>query len=402
VKHEIADLFPFYLNGTLDAADRARVEHELATCGACSAELREHELIAAALRERAAAVPQRSGAALERALARIDAPSPVVRAIEPRARWYAVPARYASAAVLVVSFGAVAAAAWRAHEGHLEPQPQPTGVYSVGPVYGPPQPVSEPLHPQTQAKIKINTPKSLAAVVKTTIERQQRLAKHAELEIVVADVEPAVHGAQAMARDADGLVSALVDARPAAPGALPGANLTIVVPAQRLDETLDHLARLGTVRNRSESADDIADTIVDEEARLTNLRREERDLRALMDKGGKVDEILAVQQDLSDVRGQIEQLQAQHAQELHRVATSTIALRLIEERPNPPAAKPGPAARIGAAWNSGLGALGETLVALVSALAFALAYAPVPLAAAALAYAAIRLVRDRIGTARQA
>jgi Domain of unknown function (DUF4349) len=402
VKHEIADLFPFYLNGTLDAADRARVEHELATCASCNAELREHELIAAALRERADAIPNPSAAALERALARIGTPSPLVRAIEPRARWYAVPARYASAAVLVVSFGAVAAAAWRAHEGHLEPQPQPTGVYSVGPVNGAPQPVSGSLQPQAQAKIKINTLKSGPALAQTTIERQQRLAKHAELEIVVANVEPAVRGAQAIAHDADGVVSALIDARPGTPGALPGANLTIVVPAQHLDGTLDRLARLGTVRNRSVSADDIADTIVDEEARLTNLRREERDLRTLMDKGGKVDEILAVQQNLSDVRGQIEQLQAQHAQELHRVTASTIALQLIEQRPNPPAAKPGPTARIGGAWNSGVDALADTLVALVSALAFALAYAPVPLAAAALAYAAIRLVRNRIGTARQA
>ena len=30
--HEIAELLPFYANGTLDAADRARVDAELATC----------------------------------------------------------------------------------------------------------------------------------------------------------------------------------------------------------------------------------------------------------------------------------------------------------------------------------------------------------------------------------
>ena len=59
-------------------------------------------------------------------------------------------------------------------------------------------------------------------------------------------------------------------------------------------------------------------TIVDEEARLRNLRREEGDLRTLMDKGGKVDEILTVQQNLSDVRGQIEELDAQHQNDLHR------------------------------------------------------------------------------------
>ncbi|HTJ26804.1 MAG TPA: DUF4349 domain-containing protein [Candidatus Limnocylindria bacterium] len=401
MKHEIADLLPFYLNGTLDAAERARVETELATCVACSAELREHELLAAALRARADAVAPPSAAGLERALARIDTPPPMVRAVAPpRAPWYAVPARYASAAVLVVGFGAVAAAAWRAREGPVGPQPQPAGVYSVAPTV-----MESTVKMLPQTKIKINTikePTPAAAAAPTTVERQQRLAKRAELEIVVTSVEPALHRTQEIARAADGAVTALTDARPATPGALPGADLTIVVPAQRLDETLDRLARLGTVRNRSVTAEDVADTIVDEEARLANLRHEERDLRALMDKGGKVDEILAVQQNLSDVRGQIEQSEAQHALDLHRVATSTIALSLIEERPNPPAAKPGPTARIDGAWNNGLSALADTLVTLVSALAFVLAYAPLPLAVAGLTYAIFRVVLRRLQAARQA
>jgi hypothetical protein len=386
VKHEIADLFPFYLNGTLDPADRARVERELATCVACSAELREHEALAEALRARAAAAPPLPAAAFERTLARIV----------PRAPWYAAPARYATAAVLVVCFGAVGAAAWRAHEGNLAPREQAgSAVYSVAPT------ADRSSTTLPQAKLKIETRKSAAAGAQTTVERQQRLAKRAELVLVVADVERAVRDAQAIAREAEGGTSALTDARPTTPGTLPAADLTLLVPAQRLDATIDRLARLGTVRNRTVTAEDVAETLVDEEARLTNLRREETDLRRLMDKGGKVDEILAVQQNLGDVRGQIEQLAAQHAQQLHRVATSTIALSLSEARPNPPAAKPGPTARIDGAWHAGVSALADTLVTIVSALAFALAYAPLPLAAAALAYAAVR-VALRARTARQA
>ena len=118
-----------------------------------------------------------------------------------------------------------------------------------------------------------------------------------------------------------------------------------------------------------------------------------------MDKGGKVDEILTVQQNLSEVRGQIEQLDAQHAHDLHRVATSTITLSLTEDRPNPTPAKPGPTARIDGAWHSGLNALADTVVSLLSAIVWCVAYAPIPLALAGVTYAAARLLKRRTASA---
>jgi hypothetical protein len=362
--------------------------------------LHEHEQLAAGLRARADATPPLPAGVLARALARIDAPPPLAHTIPLHTPWFAAPARYATAAVLVVGFGAVAAAAWHVREANVAQEGQSAAVYGVRPSTATPPMMA-------QAKVNVNAvrtgaPKPATIAAQTTVERQHRLAKHAQLEIVVTEVEPALRRAQATARAADGVVVSLVDARPSTPGTLPGADLVLEVPAQRLGETLDRLAQLGTVRNRTVNAEDLGDAIVDQEARLTNLRRTETDLRALMDKGGKVDEILTVQQNLSEVRGQIEQLQAQHEHDVHRVATSTIALNLIEQRPNPPAAKPGPTARIDGAWHSGVSALADTLVALFSALAFGLAYSPVPLGAATLGYAAWRLGRRLATTARQA
>ncbi len=115
-----------------------------------------------------------------------------------------------------------------------------------------------------------------------------------------------------------------------------------------------------------------------------------------MDRGGKVDEILTVQQNLGEVRGQIEQLAALHQHDLHRVATSAIALGLTEERPNASPAKPGPTARIDGAWHSGLSTLTDTVVAVISAVVWAIAYAPVPLALAALLYALALLAKRRL------
>jgi hypothetical protein len=66
---------------------------------------------------------------------------------------------------------------------------------------------------------------------------------------------------------------------------------------------------------------------------------------------------------------------------------------LSEDRPNPAPAKPGPTARIDGAWHAGLNALADTAVALISALAWSVAYAPVPLALAGAAYAIARRIR---------
>jgi hypothetical protein len=412
VKDEITELLPFYANGTLAAAERARVDAELATCASCTEELREIERLAEALRERAADTPPLPDGLLGATLSRLDAvPAPPARPLHAlRSRWLAAPARYAAAAALVVGFGAVAAAAWRVHEADLartsvsnaQTQGEMATVFRVTPQPG----VAEGAAP----KMKINTikrpapaptpppketpPKDLPALAQTTVQRQHKLAKHAQLEIVVPDVETALRRAQTTVRSTGGDVTSLNDASPRTPGTVHGAQLHIEVPAERLDEALDRLAQLGAVQNRTITADDIGDAIVDEEARLKNLRRTETDLRRLMDKGGKVDEILSVQQNLSDVRGQIEQLQAQHQRDVHRVATSTVELNLLEARPNPPA-KTGPSARINGAWQSGLGALGDTLIAMISGIVWCAALAPIPLGLAAIAYTGVRIFRRR-------
>jgi hypothetical protein len=118
-----------------------------------------------------------------------------------------------------------------------------------------------------------------------------------------------------------------------------------------------------------------------------------------MDRSGKVTDILTVQQNLSETRGQIEQLDAQHQRDVHRVATSTISIQLTEDRPTGTPAKPGPSARIDGAWHGGLNALADTLVALISTIAWCVAYSPLPLALAGIVYTATRLLGRRRATA---
>jgi Domain of unknown function (DUF4349)/Putative zinc-finger len=402
-KHEISELLPFYANGTLDPDDRARVEAELSNCADCAAELRDLEALGTSLQARASAAPPLPEHVLDEALARIAMPPATRAATRLQTAWWGTPARYATAAALVVGFSAAAFAAYHAREANFVSDGQGTAVSSdvksttIFRVTPGPMNASR-VHPaarQPADALPAALAKQNATESAPTVAKQPRLAKKARLALLVRDVEGSLKAARAAVSAAGGDVIALADATPSSADAVHEAQLSVEVPAGRLDETLDRLASLGAVQNRAIDAEDVSGAIVDEEARLRNLRREETDLRKLMDKGGKVDEILTVQQNLSEVRGQIEQLDAQHQQDLHRVATSTIDVSLSEDRPNAAPAKPGPTARIDGAWRGGLNALADTVISVLSALAFCVAYAPIPLTLAGAVYAATRFLRTR-------
>jgi anti-sigma factor RsiW len=406
-KHEIAELLPFYANGTLDAAERARVDAELAACPSCAAELRELQSLAGALKAHADAAPPLPQHVFDNALARIATPPAGAAVTKLRSAWWGTPARYATAAALVVGFGAAGMAAYNARladftrstHGVVATNTDQTTVFRVTP-----NPNGAPAAGVTgrAAAAKVRNEQSSQqnlAAPPPAVAKQHRLAKKAKLDLLVRDVEGSLKRVRSVIAAAGGDVTALADTSPRTADAIHEAHLDVEIPAARLDDTLDRLAQIGAVQNRAIDAEDLDAAIVDQEARLRNLRRSENALRALMDKGGKVDEILKVQSSLSDVRGEIEQLEAQHRNDLHRVATSTISVSLAEDRPNPTPAKPGPTARIDGAWHSGLNALADTLVSLLATIAWSIAYAPIPLAAAGITYAAARLLKRRPASA---
>jgi hypothetical protein len=402
MKHDVVEVLPYYANGTLDAAERARVEAELATCPSCAEELRELERLGAALNAYADAAPAVPASVIDDALARIATPPSAIVATLLRTAWWGTPARYATAAVLVVGFGVAAAAAYHAREAQVTQMSATTGngesvgsiVYRVTP---------GPNLDTAQSKLKTmaesHAAGAAAADAASTVAKQHRLAKTARIDVLVASVETSLKRVRELTGDNGGELTSLDDASPRTAGAVHGAQLTVEIPAARLDAALDQFAALGTVQNRAIDAEDVDAAIVDEEARLRNLRSEENDLRALMAKGGKVDDILSVQQNLSDVRGQIEELDATHQHDLHRVATSTISVNLTEERANETPAQPGPSARIDGAWQSGLNALADTVVSLLSTIAWCVAYSPVIAGVAAIGYAASRLLKRRFASA---
>ena len=87
-------------------------------------------------------------------------------------------------------------------------------------------------------------------------------------------------------------------------------SVTIRVPADRFDEAFDRLHQLAiNVPYESTEARDVTEEYVDLQARLHNLEATEAQYLALLEKATTVEEMLKVQQALSDVRGEIERIE---------------------------------------------------------------------------------------------
>jgi len=87
-------------------------------------------------------------------------------------------------------------------------------------------------------------------------------------------------------------------------------SVTIRVPADRFGEAFDRLRQLAVkVPFESTESRDVTEEYVDLQARLHNLEATETQYLVLMEKAETVEEMLKVQQALSNVRGQIEQIE---------------------------------------------------------------------------------------------
>ena len=107
---------------------------------------------------------------------------------------------------------------------------------------------------------------------------------------------------------------------------------TLRVPADQLDATLAELRKLGRVEAESQSGQEITAQYVDLEARLSNGRNTERRLiDVLQQRTGKLADVLAVETELSRVRGEIESMESQRKTLANQVDFATLNATVNED-----------------------------------------------------------------------
>lgn len=109
-------------------------------------------------------------------------------------------------------------------------------------------------------------------------------------------------------------------------------TLTIRVPAARFEEARSEIRKLGLrIESERTEAQDVTRQYVDQEANLRNLRAEEAQYLSILKQSQTVKDTLEVSEKLSEVRGQIEQQQAEFAALSKQIETVAITVSLRAE-----------------------------------------------------------------------
>ena len=113
-------------------------------------------------------------------------------------------------------------------------------------------------------------------------------------------------------------------------------TLTIRVPANQFEKVRAEIRKLGLrVESEKVDAQDVTRQFVDQDARIRNLRAEEAGYLFIMKQATTVKDMLAVSEQLSQVRGEIEQQQAEFNALSRQIETVAIAISLRTEPPAP-------------------------------------------------------------------
>jgi len=156
----------------------------------------------------------------------------------------------------------------------------------------------------------------IAYQVAMAIEVKEFSAAKSKLEAIVA----AAGGYIAQARSAE------------TPDQPQRADLTLRVPADELGAVLEELRGLGRVVNEQLSSEEVTDQVVDLDARLRNARAtEQRLIRVLDERTGKVADVLEVEREIARARQEIERMDAQRQNLLQRAQMATVQVTLVEE-----------------------------------------------------------------------
>jgi len=157
----------------------------------------------------------------------------------------------------------------------------------------------------------------------------RKMVRTSSMALIVQKPAEVSEKIRALAEDMGGYLvsSEVIGGRDATKG-----SLTIRVPAARFEEARAAIRKLGArIESEKVEAQDMTRQYVDDEAGLRNLRAAETQYLAILKQARTVKDTLAVSDKLSEVRGEIEQQQAEFDTLSKQVETVAIAVSLQAE-----------------------------------------------------------------------
>lgn len=156
----------------------------------------------------------------------------------------------------------------------------------------------------------------------------RKIIRTSSLEMIVAHPADATDKITALAENLGGYIETVSSSGPAATSA----TLTLRIPADRFEQARVEIRKLGDrITGERVDAQDVTRQYVDQDASLRNLRAVEAQYLTILKQASTVKDMLAVSEQLSGVRGQIEQQEAEFRALSRQIETVSIAISLRTE-----------------------------------------------------------------------
>jgi Ca-activated chloride channel homolog len=169
-----------------------------------------------------------------------------------------------------------------------------------------------------------NTPTVVNGNLTAPIDTAKQIVKTGQMTLEVNDLDAAASQAQSTIA---GLGGSVDQSDQSGSGDYATASIVFRVPVDKWDSAIAALRKIGNkVVSQSTSSSDVTSQVVDLAARIDNLTTTEHALQAIMARASAIPDVIAVEAQLSDTQGQIEELTAQSNLLKNQAAMSTLSV----------------------------------------------------------------------------
>lgn len=172
-------------------------------------------------------------------------------------------------------------------------------------------------------------PAPASSTSSASVPWDRMIIRTASLTAIVKDVEASITAVRNIAATAGGLIA---QSNSRYDGDFQVATITLQIPAAQFDTVVSSLRELAIrVENENGSTQDVTEEYTDLAAQVRNFQATEASLQRLMEKATSMQDIIALQRELTSVRGEIEKRQGRMQFLSRRTDMSTITISLKPE-----------------------------------------------------------------------
>lgn len=206
------------------------------------------------------------------------------------------------------------------------------------------------------------------ATTTTNTSSDRQVVKNAYVSMEVDDVAKSVFAIHGLVKKRNGLIAS---EETQASGDATSSMITAQIPAADLDAFITDVSALGTVQSVNISAQDVTGQVVDLDARIKALQTSVDRMTQLLAQAQKIDDMLAIETQLSARQAELDSLTAQRKVLGEQVALSTATITLSPKTEIKPVEAPGFLSGLQSGW----AAFVSVITVMVTAAGFLLPFA---------------------------